>query len=367
VATELAIREPTGLAVGVTFSHEQVELIKRTICKGATDDELEFFLGQARRTGLDPFARQIYAVFRWDGKQKREVMQTQVSIDGFRLIAERNGHYGGQIGPEWCARDGVWRDVWLEDEYPAAARVGVLRTDWREPLYAVATWKSYVQTYRNRQSNEDVVGTMWQRMPDVMLAKCAESLALRRAFPQELSGLYTAEEMSQADKDVPEPAQMVVLTPQPIKPTRVAPVRTPADEPIGEYPNLDAQMEKARIADAPPVSHAADAETRARFEANWTKGIVRAVACGVTPDDKPGPEATKGRLNAAQRELLEAITARETLNAALIEKIARAREAGADFPEPVPSEMTDAEIYDQMATCDRIIGVIEIADEDEAF
>lgn len=134
------------------------------------------FMYQINRTNLDPMSRQIYAVYR------QGMMSVQTSIDGFRLVAARSGFYGGSddttFEPESGTPSKATQVVYLLNPHSFE----------RMPVVASA-----------RMSEYRAGGPMWTSKPFLMLGKCAEALALRKAFPQELSGLYTTDEMDQAE------------------------------------------------------------------------------------------------------------------------------------------------------------------------
>lgn len=190
------------------WSEIQLAALRQIGLEKASQGDLALFLHQAQRSGLDPFTRQIYMIGRWDGKTGRERFTIQSSIDGLRIIAQRSGEYAGQTAPMWCDLDGVWVDAWLKQTPPAAAKIGVYRKGFAEPLYAVARLESYMPRTKDGKPSG-----MWGTMPDVMLAKVAEALALRKAFPNDLSGIYSAEEMEQADAKAPVAVAAEVVVP----------------------------------------------------------------------------------------------------------------------------------------------------------
>lgn len=176
----LAIQQKSEI---INFNQEQVNLIKNYLCKGITDDELKLFSAVCNKTGLDPFMKQIYAV------KRKDQMTIQTSIDGYRLIAERTGRYApGRESSFQYNKDGKL--------ISATSYVKKQTSDgtWHE-IGASAFFDEYKPAYSNQ---------FWESKQHIMLAKCAEALALRKAFPNELSGLYSDEEMAQADVKNPE-------------------------------------------------------------------------------------------------------------------------------------------------------------------
>ena len=194
---------------------DKLKLLRDTICKGASNNEFELFVHACNRTGLDPFMRQIHAVKRWNDKLGREEMTIQTGIDGFRLIAERTGMYAP--GRESiCAYD---KDGKL---FSATSFIKKWTKDgtWHE-VGETAYWSEYAPApYKNGKMNP-----FWLKMPHVMLKKCAEALALRKAFPADFSGLYTKEEMAQAggmddDTDTDQKVAEAIVEAKPVEPVK---------------------------------------------------------------------------------------------------------------------------------------------------
>lgn len=181
------------------FSDARIELIRNQIAKDAPDDVFAAMIDVARRRNLDPLAKQITLI------RFRDTWQMIVTIDGYRAIAEQSGAYAGMDAPVF---------TYEEDERTAAGKripdsatvtVYKLIAGQRYPFSATVFWDEY-STGKNN----------WNTMPRTMLAKVAESHALRKAFPAVLSGTYTQEEMDQA---IETTARVVDLPPQPKRAT----------------------------------------------------------------------------------------------------------------------------------------------------
>lgn len=185
--------EPAPVPALKQWSAEQIEMATRSFAKDCDSKELEVFAEVCQRRGWDPWLGQIVAIKR-AGK-----MIIQETIEAYRAGAERTGLYGGYRGPWWRLKDGPWDEVWLEETYPAAAKILVIRKDWTEPAAGVATWKSNVQFYFDKQDRKTKIVDIWDQRPDEMLAKCAEVRALRRTFSKELAAMgLTGRDLSDA-------------------------------------------------------------------------------------------------------------------------------------------------------------------------
>lgn len=253
MSTDLATRPVGHLTITSdqsAWTHEQ-ELVLRQA--GVDDDvtpaELTGFLHLCQRTGLDPFSRQIYLIGRWDGRAQRKVFTPQTGIDGYRVVRDRvvertNGtlSYDDTL---WCGPDGQWKDIWLDDDVPpVAAKVTVYRNGGR--FSATARYSEYVQ---KKSGGEPT--SMWAKMPSGQLAKCAEALALRKAFPHDLAGVYTAEEMGQADnpqQDGGEPQRPAARWSGPVQDEW----NTVPGQVIREQQDRDAEEPQERPASATP-------------------------------------------------------------------------------------------------------------------
>lgn len=194
-----ALMEFAGLVTpiyGMNADTHQREVVGKQYAPASV---AQAFIQQCHRTGLDPIAKQIYAM-ELGGK-----WLIVVGVDGFRVIAQRSKGYQGQIGPQWTADGTTWVDAWLPamqggkaGDKPAAARIGIWREGFREPLWQTITWDEFGKG-----------GGNWAKTPAHMLGIRAETHGLRRTFPNDLSGLYTPEDFDLADEqgDVVQPTQ----------------------------------------------------------------------------------------------------------------------------------------------------------------
>lgn len=201
VPAAAAAPAPAPASAPPSFSNDQIAIIKQTIMSGASDMELRFFLELCKHKRLDPFGGQIVArksrSYNRDTRQWEHRWIYMTTIDGMRAIAEDSGEYDGCDPAEWCGDDGAWVDVWLKKEPPAAARVIAYRRG-RKPAVGIANLEFFCQTFRPEKDAAARPTEIWQKGAAHMLAKCAEALALRKAFPRQLGAIYSRDEM-QAD------------------------------------------------------------------------------------------------------------------------------------------------------------------------
>lgn len=186
------VRTPPRMTLDVTekpvvITGEQTDLIRRTIAADATDAELALFFYDCQRRGVHPLDKLIHFT-------KRKGKYTPVtSIDFFRARAAQTREH---MGTDDVCFTGTPGDA------DFAATVTVYRRVQGEKCAFIATAR--LAEYMPEPPND----FMWRKMPHGQLGKCAEALALRKGFPQELEGLHTVDELDRAASE-PTPRKTV--------------------------------------------------------------------------------------------------------------------------------------------------------------
>lgn len=181
--------------VSTTDDEAKMRLMRETFFKGCTNEEIQLFLYIAKKSGLDPLLKQIYPIKRWDTALRREVMTAQTGIEGYRLIAERTGCYApGKETVFDYDKDG--------NLLSATAYVKKLSKDgtWHD-VSGIAFYDEYVQRKKDGQPT-----SFWVKMKRGQTAKCAEALAIKKAFPGEMSQVVSDTEMMQSTTGTDEVA-----------------------------------------------------------------------------------------------------------------------------------------------------------------
>lgn len=226
---------------------ERIDTVRSVLAPDLTNAELQLFAMVCERTGLDPFAKHIYAIKR-GGR-----MTIQTGIDGFRSVADRTGEYRGSDEPEFGPivdkpfPHPEWARVVVHREKPNGTWVHQPKKVW---------WDEYYPGPNQGQ---------WGKMPRNQLAKCAEAGAFRIAFPQQLGQVYVAEEMDQADADA-RAAEAATPVAGPTQRDRIAAQRAALEattsapqetRPVGAPPDVQAVAPSAAESSPVPAPRAA--------------------------------------------------------------------------------------------------------------
>lgn len=217
MTNELATQDANELAIdtGQTyFNDSQLAVLRQIGVEDATPADLQVFFHHCKRTGLDPFARQIYMIGRStevdvrveldNGNsrvEKRRVMKytIQTGIDGYRLIgkraAQRENALVSHDDPQWVDKDGVWRDHWPKTLGTPVAAKYTIRVNGA-PYTATCMFDEFAQ-----YSGRGELTSMWKKMPANQLAVRAEAAAWRKAFPADFSDIHEAGSVQVIDQD----------------------------------------------------------------------------------------------------------------------------------------------------------------------
>lgn len=305
----------------------------QVIWQGAPRPVIEAFLSYIHRSGLDPIAKQIYCI---------EIAGTYTivgAVDGMRLVATRTGQYEGQTAKEWTYDGITWTTIGASPKpgvLPVAARVGVWRKGFREALTVTISFDEFGKT-PSRASDNWVVRPAW------MLAIRAETHALRAAFPQELSGIYTQEDLDMIVVDAEADEELAVDWIAKIKACTDKQEMRELYREIGKSSangsdavkaEFDAHLMTLTFDSKPPagapgntgeplVDGSSEPASESTSTASATAGEVIEDAV-IVPDDEPAPEPVKAELTEAEWEAQQQVEHDEFIAAQQAAPAARA-------------------------------------------